>query len=357
MLWGDLDGDGRTDALVVPAAGAPPEYWRFEGLERGWESAAMPEMPVDALAVLHDPDACVMLVDVSGDGLPDLLHLDHGVATRWPCLGHGAFGSAVSMTNPRSRLPTRPGIAGEAVDGRRIRAFDVDGLGGADLVILDDGVARILLRQDDGFAEQASASFAIPPFESLGLSSLCRVDGRGTASLVFAPKTANPTVTVVDLFPGSDGDVRVGMLGRDDNGIGLQTFLEYAPSTRMLSAEGSLTRLPMCAPVLTRIETFEKTTFAYGVSTLRYEHGCWDPLEREFRGFGFVEQADAEPLELMRARAAVLSGETPSPYQSLLAEHALPRTYTRSWFHTGVLLPGRTLSEAYADAYEQTYDP
>ena len=64
------------------------------------------------------------------------------------------------------------------------------------------------------------------------------------------------------------------------------------------------------------------------VSTYRYRHGYYDGVEREFRGFAMVEQADAE----------VIPG----------AEHALPPVRTRSWYHTGAYVDGADLTTALA---------
>ncbi|MCR9161815.1 MAG: FG-GAP-like repeat-containing protein, partial [bacterium] len=360
VLWGDLDGDGRTDALVVQAQGEAPTVWRFEGPERGWEPVATPPMPGGAGAVLDDPDACVLLVDLSGDGLPDLVHVDHGALTVWPGLGHGLFGEAVSMGFPVASLPTRDGLQGPAVDPRRIRAFDIDGIGGADLLILEDGQARVLVQQDGAFTD-IHELFPIPPFEELGLCSLCRIEGRGTGSFVFAKKEASATVTAVDFFPGAQGDIRQYVLGAEVGGIGLQTYFTYRPSTALEPSPedaSPIARLPRCVPVVTEVESYDLVAEVFASSTLDYRHGCWDPLEREFRGFGFVEQADAQELELMRERALVRGGGKVSKRQLFDVEHALPRTFTRSWFHLGIVPPGGTsLSDLYATEYNQAYDP
>ncbi len=359
VLWGDLDGDGRTDALVVPDEGVPPEVWRYEGLERGWEPSEAPPIPAGVEGVLGDPDACVLLVDVSGDGLPDLLHLEQGAATLYPGLGHGRFGDAVSLPVPSTTLPTRDGVAGEAIDPRRIRAFDVQGTGGVDILVLGEGTATLWLNESgNGFV--ARQGFAIPPFEQLGLSSLCRIEGRGTGSFVFAKKEANATVTAVDFFAEA-GRVRPMLLESEENGIGLKTTLTYAPSTALLPSPDEASpigRLPYCVPVVTEVETYDEVAELYFSSTFVYRHGCWDPREREFRGFGFTEQGDAQDSALLAAKAKARSGKKTSKRQSHAIEDALPRTFTRSWFHTGIVPPGgASLGELYATEYNQDYDP
>jgi len=46
VLWGDLDGDGRTDALVVADQGEPAQVWRFEGLTEGGSPSTRARCPL-----------------------------------------------------------------------------------------------------------------------------------------------------------------------------------------------------------------------------------------------------------------------------------------------------------------------
>ena len=52
----------------------------------------------------------------------------------------------------------------------------------------------------------------------------------------------------------------------------------------------------------------------------RYHHGYWDGVEREFRGFGMVEQLDTETFDGTDDRPGV---------------HYSPPTLTKTWFHLG----------------------
>src|SRR5262249_22064441 len=58
-------------------------------------------------------------------------------------------------------------------------------------------------------------------------------------------------------------------------------------------------------------------------SEFRYHHGSWDGGEREFRGFGMVEQLDAETSLTVDAAGMPLS----------------PPTCTKTWFHQGPVGP------------------
>src|SRR5262249_29933751 len=63
----------------------------------------------------------------------------------------------------------------------------------------------------------------------------------------------------------------------------------------------------------------------------RYHHGYWDGGEREFRGFGMVEQFDTEPISAYAA-TGLHDGATFVP---VAPTHFSPPTLTKTWFHLG----------------------
>ena len=74
----------------------------------------------------------------------------------------------------------------------------------------------------------------------------------------------------------------------------------------------------------------------------RYHHGYFDGVEREFRGFGMVEQWDTEEFGALRPR------RTPTPTNVDAASH-VPPVLTRTWFHTGAYLDGAARSSRQFD--------
>ncbi len=66
-------------------------------------------------------------------------------------------------------------------------------------------------------------------------------------------------------------------------------------------------------------------------SSYSYHHGCHDGFEREFRGFGRVEQTDCE--------TGTDSGADQSP------------VLTKRWYHLGIAPDGRWLPEAFANEF------
>ena len=80
-------------------------------------------------------DPRVRLADMTGDGLHDLVLLRNGNIVYWPNLGYGRWGAPVTMRGA-PRLP-------DGYDPRRVLLGDVDGDGLADLIYVDAG--RVLV--------------------------------------------------------------------------------------------------------------------------------------------------------------------------------------------------------------------
>jgi len=80
---------------------------------------------------------------------------------------------------------------------------------------------------------------------------------------------------------------------------------------------------------IAKTETRDKISGYRFVSEYKYHHGYYDHAEREFRGFGMVEQTDTEDFELWQ-----LSGATNVTDKIL---HQKP-VLSKSWIHTGAFL-------------------
>jgi hypothetical protein len=95
------------------------------------------------------------------------------------------------------------------------------------------------------------------------------------------------------------GGVKPHLLTRVINNLGAETRVSYAPSTRFYledQAAGSpwVTRLPFPVHVVERVEAIDWIGRNRLASRYAYHHGYFDGYEREFRGFGMVEQWDTE---------------------------------------------------------------
>jgi RHS repeat-associated protein len=341
----DLDGDGHADVLVseddVFVWYRSREKRGFDACERVFKGADEEHGP---RIVFTDPTESVQLADMSGDGLLDLVRIRNGEVCYWPNLGYGRFGRKVTMDGaPRF-------AESDQFDPARLRLGDIDGSGTTDIVYLGAGGPRVFLNESgNGFSEgQLLASF--PPVDSLANVALVDLFGRGTACLVWAsplPSRSAEPLVYIDLMDEQKPHLMVAQR----NNLGRETRLLYAPSTRFyledkLAGRPWLTRLPFPVHVVERVEHFDAVRNARIVSEYRYRHGFFDAEEREFRGFGYVEQRDAESFSGARGR-----GLFELDLDNEAEEFRQPPALTKSWFHTGAWLERETLEAGFAREY------
>ncbi|MEO5728267.1 MAG: toxin TcdB middle/C-terminal domain-containing protein, partial [Byssovorax sp.] len=97
-----------------------------------------------------------------------------------------------------------------------------------------------------------------------------------------------------------------------------------------------------------RVESYDAVSRHRFVTTYAYHHGYFDGAEREFRGFGMVEQWDTESFSRFSG-----AGDLPPPANASDPEMHLPPVRTRTWFHTGAWTAGARISAQYAREYYQ----
>ncbi len=139
------------------------------------------------------------------------------------------------------------------------------------------------------------------------------------------------------------------------NNLGAETHIQYVSSTRFYLADKQagrpwITRLPFPVFVVERVETYDFVSRNCFVTRHAYHHGYFDGVEREFRGFGMVEQWDTEELA-----ALTTSDSFPASTNLDAASHVLP-VLTRTWFHTGAYFGGTRISRLFENEYYQEPD-
>lgn len=103
-----------------------------------------------------------------------------------------------------------------------------------------------------------------------------------------------------------------------------------------------VSRLPFPVHVVERVETYDHVSHNRFVPRYAYHHGHFDGEEREFGGFGSVEQQDTEHVDALSHSASFPVGD------NVDASSHVPPVLTRTWFHTGVHLGGAHVSDFYA---------
>ena len=134
------------------------------------------------------------------------------------------------------------------------------------------------------------------------------------------------------------------------NNLGAETRIHYASSTKFylldkLDGKPWITRLAFPVHVVERVETYDWISRNHFVSRYAYHHGYYDGVEREFRGFGMVEQWDAEEY------TALAAGGAPADVTNLDGAFHVPPVRTKTWFHTGAYLESAGISTQFAKDY------
>ncbi len=322
----DLSGDGHADALVTEDE---VFTWYPSLAHEGFGAAQVLRPPREARGtrlVFADGTQTLFLADMCGDGLTDIVRVRNGEVCYWPNLGYGRFGAKVRMAGaPRFD---------REFDPRRLRFGDIDGSGPTDLIYLGrDGAQVYFNRSGNSWSDARVVAF---PVATLNLDAVQVTDllGRGTACLVWnshLPADAAQPVRYIDLMSGT----KPHLLVETRNNLGGSTHIEYTPSTHFYLADRAagtpwVTKLPFPVQCVSRVTTRDAWRGTAFSSTHSYHHGHYDGVEREFRGFGRVEQVDIEDYGHFAA------ANQRSPWISDDQTLYQPPVETVTWFHTGV---------------------
>jgi RHS repeat-associated protein len=337
----DLNGDGHADILISEddvfvwyLSRDKQGFAPSERLPKGWDEEKGPEL------VFADAAQSIYLADMKGDGLTDLVRIRNGEVCYWPNLGYGRFGAKVTMDNSPwfDRL--------ELFDQKRIRLGDIDGSGTTDIFYLGQETIRVWLNQSGNSWSEPTSLTNFPAIDNLASVNVVDLLGNGTACIVWSsplPSYARQSIHYIDLMGGQKPHLMVEMR----NNLGAETRVQYAASTRFYledRAAGNpwITKLPFPVHVVERTQSYDRISGNRFVTRYAYHHGYYDGVEREFRGFGMVEQWDTEEI------GTIQPGDTTSDSTNLDAASFVPPVHTKTWFHTGVYVDREHISSFFA---------
>ena len=324
----DLTGDGHADILITEDEAFS---WYPSLAEAGFGPAENVRQAIDEeqgpRLVFADGTQSIYLADMSGDGLTDLVRIRNGEVSYWPNLGYGRFGAKVTMDKaPWFDTP-------DMFDQRRIRLADIDGSGLVDILYLTGQGVQLYFNQSGNAWSERRILSTFPRIDNLSAVSTVDLLGNGTACLVWSsplPGDARSTIRYIDLMGGQ----KPYLLIKTVNNLGGETEVTYAPSTKFYLQDKQagtpwITKLPFpvhCVEKVTVRDKWRQTEFA---STYSYHHGYFDGIEREFRGFGRIEQRDVETY------GKFMQGNVASPYITNQHDLYQPPIKTITWYHTG----------------------
>jgi hypothetical protein len=329
----DVTGDGHPDVLISEDV----VFTWYESLAKdgfapafrspkSWDEEKGPKL------VFSDPAQSIFLADMAGDGLSDIVRIRYSEVCYWPNLGYGRFGAKVTMGGaPVFESP-------DLFDPRRIHLADIDGSGNSDIIYVSHEGISLYFNQSGNFWSPPQRLMHFPRVDSLTSIATTDLFGNGTACLVWSsPLTSNARrpMRYIDLMGGQ----KPHLLVSTTNNIGAETDVQYTASTKFylqdrLAGRPWVTKLPFPVHVIGRVETRDFVSNTKLVSTYSYSHGYYDGVEREFRGFAFVEQSDAE---------------------SVVSDFDLPPIVTKTWFHNGAFLEEAKLEAYFKDPTNQEF--
>jgi len=317
----DINGNGRPDILV--SRHDCYTMYPLEGKEGFGEPVEFAK-PQTAGAkqpqtIAENPDLDLFFAEMTGDGLLDQVRIQNGRVEYWPQIGHGRFGDVILMENaPIFDFDTE-------FDPGRLRLVDIDGSGTTDIVYIGRGEVRYWINAcGNSFIEEGRLT-NLPYIDNLSTVSVLDFLGDGTPCLVWSsalPGNAGDPIHYLQLTSG----VKPRLLLSIDNSMGRQDILTYSSSgTHFLRDKNNghkwISRLPSHTTVVDKKAVIDQIGNSCFVSRYEYHDGYFDGEERIFRGFGMVEQYDSEFFE--------------NTQNIDEADYSAP-VCIRSWYHNGM---------------------
>jgi RHS repeat-associated protein len=313
----DLDGDGIIDLLVTG-----PDFFSlyYRDSTQGWRPEPQ-TIPRRSAPPVSFSDPHVMLADINGDGLQDLVRIDGSGVTWWPYLGRGRWLDAVPMANA-PKLPRQ-------YDPRRMQLADVDGDGCADLIYVGPQSVTVWLNQGgQRLADPIEIGFT--PFALPGQIRLADMNGSGGAGIVFS-SVAEGLRRADYLYLDLAGGVKPYLLTSIDNGLGGRIDISYRPSTEFAvdaadAGEPWRTFHPFPVQCVAEVRATDLAVGVVSVTRNRYHEARYDSTTRRFLGFAVVDVdsiGDAT-IPTLRTRNVYHLGVDPAdPNRKLLPDEAL----------------------------------
>ena len=341
----DLNGDGHPDILITEDE---VFVWYASRVRQGFASSEATHKVLDdekgPALVFADPTQSVYLADMTGDGLTDIVRIRNGEVCYWPNAGYGRFGAKVLMDQaPWFDHP-------DSFSQQRVRLADIDGSGTIDIVYLGRDTISFWINQAGNSWSPPRQLTNFPPTDNLTSVMVVDLLGNGTACIVWSsplPDHAPQHMRYIDLMGGQ----KPNLLKSIKNNLGAETRLAYAASTTFYLADKAagtpwVTKLPFPVHVVERVEVRDWITNSKFITRYAYHHGYYDGEEREFRGFGLVEQWDTEEFAPF-----IGSGLFPGHARAVEEELHVPPVHTKTWFHTGAYFSLDKISRHYETEY------
>ncbi len=311
----DINFDKRSDLVRSLGRDRGWELWLNDGAQRYQRSIVE-----GSSAGLMDVSNGFEMEDLNGDRVPDLVKIDARGVSYAAGIGHGNF-----VDDDLIEVPDWPM---EASWIGRVRISDITGDGLADLVLeppTGQGELWYWINRGNRSFTSRHEILGLPVQESPSrVVRWADINGNGTVDLIQADSLSEQPLVAVDVgaligcTPGNH------LLNRIENGIGRVTRITYRSSIEDRLADSATNKppaypwlkprpwpdaVPFPVTVVAEVETSDSLGHRYR-NQFHYHDGYYDVAEKQFRGFGRVEQVD-------------------------VGDSTAPTLVTRSYFDTG----------------------
>lgn len=339
----DLNGDGQPELVVTEEN---VFVWYTADGKRGHLPAEFTHKTYDEekgpAIVFADQTQTIFLADMVGDGLTDIVRIRNGEICYWANMGYGNFSAKISMGN--APLFDHP----DTFNPQYLHLADVSGTGATDIIYLGKDTFKAFINLSGNAWSNAHEIEPFLPIDNNARLSVIDLLGTGTSCIVWSsdlPSYSNTPMRYIDLMDSKKPHVLVHY----KNNMGMETTMEYKSSTYFylkdkLEGKPWITKLPFPVQVVHKSIVEEKITDVRFSSSYSYHHGYYDHAEREFRGFGRVEQLDTEHYADWKKNVATSQLERD---ETLFQQPILSKT----WFHTGAFLDRERILTQYATEY------
>ena len=282
----DLDFDKRMDIIQSVSSGNGYAYRIWFNLG---DQTYSPSITVEPDTAFSLADPTVQIADCNGDRVADIARVQPNGVVVTAGLGYGRFAAPMTMWLPDTTLSDS--------QVSRAKLTDLNGDGLADLVIerAVPGECWYWLNLGNYTFSPRKVITGLPT--GLGVNAVTRwadINGNGTTDLVYADQYSIPRIQSVDLVEVLGGGLTPNMLTAISNGIGRITVIGYAPSTSFALADAAAGQpwsnaVPLAVSVVAGVTNLDSLGHQY-VTLFHYHDGYYDPVEKQFRGFGRAEQ-------------------------------------------------------------------
>lgn len=287
----DLHGAGLPDLALIGPRSVRVYVNQRSGFGPGQNVAHDDDTGLPVMGL--NQQELVAFADMLGSGQPQLVSVRHDRLRCWPSLGDGRFAKPLTLS---STLP----FTATQFDPRQVYLADLDGSGCADLLYAGPSGIQLFFNQ----AGNSLAPAAMLPYptgmsyDQLSQLQVADLAGQGTATLILT-QVASAANLQRRHWRFDLSSAKPYLLNHVSNNCGASTTLTHRSSVQewldeKLAAPSAIAGVPYPVLLLSQIEQYDSVTGNSLVQRFRYRRGYWDAVEREFRGFAYIESEESQ---------------------------------------------------------------